>query len=216
MKESHKKILKYVAIVLGCLAIGFFGGRLTVKEKVRTIVKYISGPTVIGNVEMPKPQKETPPLDTLNLMKQIIKDGIYKELWPEEVVTEYVEVTKDDTTAVLVDYATNRYYSETLFDSDTLGTCSVDFNVQYNRMTSLSYKYTPVIKQITTTQDKVKLFSPFVGVGGLVGMNGSDAIPLAKIDVGIFIKEKYGFEANYQHDFQNNINYYGGTVLFKF
>ena len=79
MSDRVKKVLKYVLPVLALLAIGFFAGRLTVKEHTKTVVKYIRGDTVIGNVDIPRPQKEIPPIDTANIIKQCIKEIIINQ-----------------------------------------------------------------------------------------------------------------------------------------
>lgn len=213
---DKKETIKYIVLAIAILAIGFFIGRFTIPTKTKTVVEIIEGETIVDTIRIFEPKHEIVPPDTLDILRECIKNGIYKEIWPERVVTEYVEITKDDTTAILKDYATLRKYSEVLFDNDTLGRFSIDFNVQYNRMKTLNYQFTPIYKKVTTIEQKTRVFSPYVGASVLIGMDGNDAIPLSGINGGFFINEKYGFQANYLRDFQNKINYYGGTLLFKF
>ena len=215
MEENFWKTLLVVVALIGVWAFGFYMGRETVKDpKSQIITEYVKGDTVRDSILCPVPYKVTEPVDTMNIIKQCIKDGVYSELWPQKTVTEYIEITKSDTTAMLKDWATKRYYKETLFDSDTLGTCCFDAEVQYNRMRVLNYTYIPITKTTTQINHTIKAFSPFVGAGAMFNTDTKD--PMLNASVGFFIKEKYGLELNYQHDFMSKNDLVGGTILYKF
>jgi hypothetical protein len=98
------KIAFYITMVVFLLALGFFLGRKTVKEpETQIVTEYIEGEKITDTLYYPKPYKVVVPADTLGIIQQCIKDGIYKELWPEKVVTEYIEVNKSvsDTISAL-------------------------------------------------------------------------------------------------------------------
>ena len=205
----------FVILCVGALC--FFLGRKTIKEEPAKVVKeYVKGETVRDTIMSLVPYKVVEPIDTLNIIRQCVKDGIYAELWPTKIVTEYIETTKADTTLITKDWASTRYYSETLFENDTLGTCKVDAQVQYNRLKSLGYEFTPYVKNVTTTVYKTKLFSPYVGVGGMYNPWDENKDFVGQINGGFFIKEKYGLQLQYSHSFSTKNDYFGGALLWKF
>ena len=162
--KNLSNIFKYgfYLLALGIVfATGLFTGRKTVKipEPIEK-TEYITSDPIHDTLWLDKPYLVKKPADTLGIIEACIRDGIYKDLWPEKLVTEYI--TKDDTTAILSDWATERRYKETLFDSDSLGRCSVDATVKYNRLNSLEYEYIPVNKVTTNTIYTAKYFAPFV------------------------------------------------------
>ena len=155
------------------------------------------------------------PVDTLNIIKQCIKDGIYSELWPTKIVTEIVEVTKEDTTKILADWATNRLYNETLFSNDSIGYCSIEAQVQYNRLKLLGYEYQPITKTVTETVYKTKLISPYIGVGFTTNPWDEVRNPMVLVNGGIFIKERYGIQLNLTHGLQSKSDHIGGSFVYK-
>lgn len=215
MKTKLFEFITYIILVLALVFIGFYFGRSTVPVKTETKTVYIKGDTIRDVIYEPKPYKVNIPIDTISIIKQCIKDGIYQELWPEKTVTEVIEITKEDTTKIMVDWATKRIYDETIFDIDTIGSCKINAEVQYNRMHLLGYTYTPVTKQVTETKIKVKTFSPYVSLGYMINPSeNNDALITAS--GGIFIKEKYGIELQLMHGLQTKIDYVGGSVSYKF
>lgn len=199
-----------VAVVL--LAIGFFIGRKTVKiPKPETITEYITLPPIHDSIPYPKPVYVESPIDTAKIIQQCIADGIYQELWPTDTIT----INKNDTTAIMADWATKRAYKEVLFDSDTLGNCSVDIDVQYNRIRSLEYTFVPVQKNVNNTVYQQKSFEPFVGVNGLFSTDGTRDFLLG-VNAGAYFKNKYGVNVQYQHSVYDKTAYFGGGVLLKF
>lgn len=215
--KKSQLICAVIAVVLFGL-LGFFLGRKTVKEpEPRTEIVYVPGDTIIDSIPYPEPYEVVKPADTADIIRKCVRDGIYTELFPERVVTEYVEITKEDTAEIIRDWGTKRMYSETLFDIDTVGKCVVDASVQYNRLSMLSYSYTPITKTVTITEGRVRLFSPYVGVGALLRNNFTyytNLIPTAS--AGFYIKEKYGLLLQYGRDFGTQNNIYGASFLYKF
>ena len=220
MLFKNKKIqLVFVGIsVIIFGLIGFYLGRKTVKEgEIHTEIVYVEGETIIDSIPYPVPKYIVKPSDTADIIMACVRDGIYTELFPERVVTEYIEITKEDTTDIICDWGTKRMYSETLFDIDTVGKCVVDASVQYNRLSLLSYSYTPITKTVTITERRVKFFSPYVGVGALLRNDFTcytNVIP--SVNVGFFIKEKYGLHFQYGRDFGTGNNLYGVSLQYKF
>ena len=190
IKTDWKKIITIALCVLLVWGCGFFLGRKTFKSnKVTTTIEYIKGETIHDSIPYPVPYKVIAPIDTLNIIQKCIEDGIYAELFPTKIVTEYVEVTKEDTTKILQDWASIRSYNETLFDADTLGKCVVNTEVQYNRMRLIGYEYTPITKTVNNTEYKVRAFTPFIGAG-VSSISSVDAV------AGFFIKESWGFSVD--------------------
>lgn len=216
MTATHWKFLFYTTIVIGLLVLGFFIGRKTIKEpETKIVTEYIQGETKTDTLYYPKPYKVEVPVDTLGIIQQCIKDGIYKELWPEKIITEYIEVTKDDTTEIMKDWASKRLYTETLFNDET-GTCSINTEVQYNRMTLLGYSYSPITQTVTETKYITKAFSPFVGISYLTNPWDEIKNPMLQINGGIYFNEKYGIQAIYQRGFKLDNDYVGAGFIYKF
>ena len=215
--KKSQLICGVISLILFGL-IGFYLGRKTVKEgEPRIEIVYKEVDPIIDSIPYPDPYEVVKPADTADIIRKCVKDGIYTELFPERVVTEYIEILKEDTAEIIKDWGTKRMYSETLFDVDTLGKCVVDASVQYNRLMMLSYNYTPITKTITITENRVKFFSPYIGVGALLKNDFSaytNVIPT--LNGGFFIKEKYGLHLQYGRDFGNSNNLYGVSLLYKF
>lgn len=217
LKNNLWKIILGVIVIVGIFCAGIFTGRNTVS----TEIKYIKGDTVRDTIMLPSPSEERPPVDTMDIIHQCIKDGIYAELWPERtdtlIVNDTVFVTPDlsDTLAMLADWATYRAYSDTLFSNDTSGHFDYNAVVQYNRMMFFSYNYTPVHKETTSFKDGSKIVSPFVGMAYMVNF-GENKNPMLQFNAGIFIRERYGIYAIYQRGLTNNSDYFGAGVSYKF
>ena len=187
---------------------------MEVKET--TKIEYIKGDTIRETIIKPIPEFVQSPIDTVDIIKQCIKDGLYKELWPERVVTEYIEVTKEDTTKIMKDWATKRIYDKTLFQNDSLGVCKIKTEIQYNRLQLLDYTFEPTIKTITNTEIIVKKFSPFVGVGYLTNPWDDIRNPIITLNGGLFINEKYGIQLQYMRTLKSKNDFVGGSFIYKF
>ena len=217
-KKMKKTLIYFIASVLFFGILGFYLGRKSVDINMpKTEVKYIKGEKMTDSVPYPVPIDVIRPIDTANIIKQCVNDGIYTELFPEKTITEYIEITKEDTSAIIIDWGTKRLYSETLFDVDTIGKCVVNASVQYNRLSLLSYNYTPIEKQITITQNNVRYFSPYIGTGVIFDDNFNENINIIPIiNAGFFIKEKYGFNLMYGKSLKTKNNLFGTSLLYKF
>lgn len=218
--EKEKK-LQIICVIIGILifsVIGFYLGRKTINSGTpKTEIVYIKGENITDSIPYPVPYEVIKPADTADIIRRCVRDGIYSELFPEKIVTEYIEITKDDTTEIIRDWGTKRLYSEQIFDIDTVGQCTINASVQYNRLTLLSYSYIPVTKVTTITNTKVKLFSPYIGAGVLVNNDISDYMNLIPtVSAGFFIKEKYGINVQYGKMLKNKNNLYGISLLYKF
>lgn len=218
--EKEKK-LQIICVIIGILifsVIGFYLGRKTINSGTpKTEIVYIKGENITDSIPYPVPYEVIKPADTADIIRRCVRDGIYSELFPEKIVTEYIEITKDDTTEIIRDWGTKRLYSEQIFDIDTVGQCTINASVQYNRLTLLSYSYIPVTKVTTITNTKVKLFSPYIGAGVLVNNDISDYMNLIPtVSAGFFIKERYGINVQYGKMLKNKNNLYGISLLYKF
>ena len=210
------KLAFNIVVAIFLLILGFFLGRKTIEPKTEIVTEYIQGEKITDTLFYPKPYKVYVKPDTLSIIQQCIKDGIYKELWPEKVVTEYIEVNKSDTTAIMNDWATKRYYSETLFNDEKQGSCAFNAEVQYNRLKMVDYTYTPVIQTITETKYATKMFSPYVGFSYLENPWDEIKNPTIQLNGGVFIKETYGFQVLYQRGLKLKSDYIGGGFIYKF
>lgn len=216
MTATQWKTLFYIICIVGILVLGFFLGRKTVKEpETKVKIEYLPGEPITDTCYIEKPYKIEVPIDTLGIIQQCIKDGIYQELWPTKIVTEYIEVTREDTTAIMKDWATKRYYTETLFNNE-YGVCKFNTEVQYNRMTLIGYEYAPITQTITETKYITKSFSPFLGISYLTNPWDEIKNPMVQLNSGFYIREKYGIQAIYQHSLVLKNDYIGAGFIYKF
>lgn len=217
MNIKLKNILIGLAIVLICLAIGFFVGRAVKKETTKIEIRYEKGDPIHDTITVSGPVAVTEPIDTAKIIQQCIANGIYYELFPDKTVvdTQYIEITKSDTSAILVDWATAKAYEEILFDLDTLGRCDISLSVQYNRLADLSYTYTPVQKTTTVTTIKKKWFSPFIGVGIMTNPTDFANSLMPSVNAGFFIKERYGVNLQYARYIKAKEHIIGLSVSYK-
>ena len=217
MGEVKWKMLFYVTVIIGIFVLGFYLGRKTIDDPETKIeIQYLPGEVIRDTQYVDKPVISYKPVDTLGIIQQCIKDGIYSELWPTKTVTEYVEVSKADTTAIMNDWATKRCYTEELFNESINGLCTVSTEVQYNRMRLLGYEYKPVTKTVTETKYVTKLFSPYIGLSYLNNPWDEISNPMIQLNGGFFIKEKYALNIIYQRGLVLKNDYIGGGFLCKF
>lgn len=211
------KTIFFIVVGLGIWLFGFYLGRTTIHvDKPDPDIIYMPGDTIRDSIPKPVPFYVEAPVDTANIIKQCVKDGIYTELFPEKTVTEIIEVTKEDTTAIMRDWATVRKYSEVLFDSDTLGSCSINMETQYNRLKNIDYTFTPVVKTVTYKEQVINLFSPFVGGGLMINPWDEAMNPIIKVNAGFFIKEKHGIQLDAGHALRSKEDFIGISYVRKF
>lgn len=209
---NEKNWWKIAVIVIAALALfwgGFYLGRSRDPEVItKEVVKYVELPPIHDSIPYPKPYKVVEPVDSMNIIMEAKMSGLLAELFPNEG-KDTVYVTEKDTTAALRDWATERLYSETLFDSDTLGRFSFDAMVKYNRLASFDYSFIPVQKQTETTIKTTRKFLPYLGAGiatdgALIGQGG------------MFFHQDAGFAIQYRYDTQLKQNSVGAMFLYMF
>ena len=210
MKEVNWwKIAVIIISALALFGLGFYIGRqrdpeVIIKEK----IKYVELPPVHDTLYKPKPYKVVEPVDSLNIIMEAKTSGLLAELFPNEG-KDTVYVSKADSAAVLKDWATERHYKETLFDSDTLGRFSFDAKVKYNRLVNFDYTFVPMQKQTEVTVKTAREFLPFFGAGfdtgkGIIGQGG------------VFFHQDAGFALQYRYDTQLKQSQVGGLFLYMF
>lgn len=212
LKINWWKVIVFIIVILASAGLGFYFGRkeMGVSEPSKPEVIYIPGETIRDSIPYPVPYREE--IDTADVIMACVRDGIYSELFPKRTVVKdsIIYVTKSDSTAIMKDWATKRFYSEELFNSDSLGKCTVDAEVHYNRMKILKYDYTPSIKEVVyPPTKKTAKFSPFVGAGIMT-------TPSLNAAAGLFIDDSWGFAAQYEYDYKLKTNNFGILVLKKF
>lgn len=218
-KDIWWKVLIIVIIILLLFFGGFWTGRKTMKLKTVTVIEYVELPPIHDTIYKPKPKYIEVPADTASIIQDCIEKGLYTELFPWKHDTVF---THQDTTLILSDWSTKRIYKETLFDIDTIGKCDISATVQYNRINSMDYTYTPIQKQTTTTIIKERQFEPFIGGGITIGINNinqniNNVSAGAALQGGFYIKQHYGISLQYQYMFNtNNNNQITGQFLYKF
>jgi hypothetical protein len=209
---NEKNWWKIAVIVIAALALfwgGFYIGRQRDPEVItKTEIKYVELPPIHDSIPKPVPYKVVEPVDSMNIIMEAKMSGLLAELFPNEG-KDTVYVTEKDTTAALRDWATERRYKETLFDSDTLGHFSFDAMVKYNRLASFDYTFIPVQKQTETTIKTTRKFLPYLGAGiatdgALMGQGG------------MFFHQDAGFAVQYRYDTKLKQNSVGAMFLYMF
>ena len=213
-KNKYWKIGAIALLAALLLGGGFFLGRKTIKVPEKPHTVYIELPAVHDTTEKPIPVKEK--LDSANFIKDCIASGKFAELFPEKVVVKdsIIYLDNDDYKKITMDWATERTYEQTAFDSDTLGKFDYTAKVQYNQLMTFGYNYTPIQKQEEIVQNQIRHFSPFIGAG-------ISTLPSVELDLGVFIDESWGFSFSGRYNMryeQMGINKFnvGVKVLKKF
>ena len=209
MKELNWWKIAVIAIVaLGLFWLGFYIGRSRDPEVItKTEVKYVELPPIHDSIPKPVPYKVIEPVDSMNIIMEAKMSGLLAELFPVEKDTVFV--TKEDTAAVVKDWATERLYRETLFDLDTLGKFTFNAAVQYNRLASFDYTFVPIQKETETTIKTTRRYLPYLGAG--MALNGS-----IMAQGGMFFHQDAGFGIQYQYDPKLKENTVGAMFLWMF
>ena len=146
---NSKKIifsLLLVGIVSGI--VGFFIGR---SNEIEITTKWIKGETI----------HDTVPIEKLVTKYVIVPELLsYVEKKKDTTIITTKPINKDSAISETVkDWNLERVYKDYLFESDTLGTLEYNINVQYNRIKSFSYNYTPIYKEVT--KERKRTFIPY-------------------------------------------------------
>ena len=184
------KIKYAILAVLIASAVFFFIGRATVKTK--ETVRYVKGETVTRTIKVPDVKfMEIPKVVFLPQKPVTLKDSTI------------VYVT--DTVKVIEEHVAINHYGFNVFD-DNNGKMDIKQTIQYNKLQSFDYTFTPMQKEITRTKEKV--FVPFVSVSyntlNYVGAGG-----------GVFIKD-LGLEYNYLFNTFDKRTAHSFGVKYKF
>ena len=159
---NSKKIifsLLLVGIVSGI--VGFFIGR---SNEIETTTKWIKVETI----------HDTVPREKLVTKYVIVPELLsYVEKKKDTTIITTKPINKDSAISETVkDWNLERVYKDYLFESDTLGTLEYNINVQYNRIKSFSYNYTPIYKEVT--KERKRTFVPYISTSystfNIVGM----------------------------------------------
>lgn len=210
MDKTFKYIIGLIICIIMGIVIGIYIGNIYSKNHVKEKIIYEKGDEIRDSIPYPYPVIVESPIDTESIIKQCIKDSIFYELFPEKIkeVTVYIP-EKEDTSAIMKDWATKRVYSNTLFDSDTLGTLNLNTTIQYNRIFKYEYSFNPNIKTIIQEDKKPTFMQPLIGIG-------ATTMPSFVLMGGVLFKEKIGANFLYQYDFKTNKSYYGGSIIYSF
>lgn len=204
------KICVIIAAAILLFGLGFYAGKKREPEVIiKTETKYVELPPIHDSIPKPVPVYVKKPADSLNILLALIEEGKYEEYFPERVRDSLIYATKEDTAAVIRDWATERVYKETLFDTDTLGRFAFDAKVQYNRLQNFDYTFTPVQKQTETTIRTVRTFLPYLGAG--LDLSGS-----VMAQGGVFVKQNVGLAVQYRYDTKMKEHTAGALFLYMF
>lgn len=151
------KILVHIELCIALIAIGYF----IRKPETDTVYKYeyVEGPKITDTITIHKPVSIVTPVDTVDLITYCLKNNLYKDLFPTDKVYVYQEDTLKNRIAE--DWRKTRKYSQTLFNSDTLGKLQINIDVEHNQLSTVSYNFQPQIKTVITERK----FRPFIGIG---------------------------------------------------
>ena len=179
-----------IIVLLVVFAAGFFLGRGKVRTSVKT--EYVKGETVVRPVKIPVPSTIYIPTAYLLPTKS---DTLYLDGNPYPIQTV-------DTAKIIQEYITQNTYEFNAFDNDN-GKLDIKQTIQYNRLQSFDYSFTPIHKNTTIT--KKNLFEPF----GSVGYTTFSQVSFG----GGFFLNNLGLEYNY---IMGDVSGHGLSVKLKF
>ena len=147
--NSNKIILSLLFVVVISGIVGFFIGR---SNEIEITTKWIKGETI----------HDTVPIEKLVTKYVIVPELLsYVEKKKDTTIITTKPINKDSAISETVkDWNLERVYKDYLFKSDTLGTLEYNINVQYNRIKSFSYNYTPIYKEVT--KERKRTFIPYI------------------------------------------------------
>ena len=176
----------WLMLILIALVVGFLSGRATIGGE--EVVRHVKGETVYGSLNP----------DFLTVKKEFKGDIQFLPyiFWKGDTVrineVEYISTTPD-TAKIVEDFLVKREYQFTVFDNEN-GKMDARPVVQYNRLQTFDYTFTP-IKTVITKIDK-PVFTPFLSASyntfGIAGIGGG------------FFYNNTGIEYNYLYQPINN------------
>jgi hypothetical protein len=187
---------KEIILVLIGIAIGFFLARLTVKENERerlVVGKQVNG-KVYANFKLGKELKEFETSIT----------EIPSIFWRVDTVNNYI-THPVDTEKIISDFILKREYSFNVFNNEQ-GKLDIKQEVQYNRIQSFDYTFTPI--HIEKTTYRKPLIMPYLSATyntlNYVGVGG-----------GFFLKD-FGLEYNYLYNNTSGNTAHQFGIKYKF
>ena len=177
--DKSTKYLLTVAIIaaIGLFIIAFFLGRASISYE--TEVRYVQG--------------------------EVVRDTIFAPVPVLEIVHDTIYLVEHDTILTLIDWNTERYYTERLI-SDNSGILDVSASVQFNRIQDIRFEFIPIYKEIT--RYRVRLWQPYIG-GSL------NTFSQAAIGGGLFYKNT-GIDIHYIYDLRLQKKGYGIGIKYRF
>lgn len=192
----QKYMKKEIILVLIGIAIGFFLARLTVKENERerlVVGKQVNG-KVYANFKLGKELREFE--TSITELPSIF--------WRVDTVNNYI-THPVDTEKIISDFILKREYSFNVFNNEQ-GKLDIKQEVQYNRIQSFDYTFTPIHIEKTTYRKPLIMpyFSATYNTLNYVGVGG-----------GFFLKD-FGLEYNYLYNntIRNTAHQFG--IKYKF
>ena len=164
------EIMKQVFYILLLIAVGiicFIWGKH--RTEPRETIRYVQGETVSGSIEVPPPYRvEIPNVEDIVLPMRA--DTVWKTNTIPKVDTVWLDRIKTitqvvDTARIIADFVAINHYAMQVFDIDTVGTLNIRQSIQYNRLRTFEYDFTPMIREITFTRQPRWAVTAGVGVG---------------------------------------------------
>ncbi len=187
-----------IILVVACI-ISFFAGRSF--SDVEYSVKIVKGPTLRATVSSPAP---------INVNIPNPENYVYVEpKGADESTTPVVTSTPSNMDSAIIatvrDFNIEREYAANLFDNND-GKLDYKALVQYNRLTSLSYEYTPMRTEITKVKSRaiVPFITSDISSFGILGVGG-----------GIFNKNG-GLKAEYEYNLDTKKKGFSIGIIYKF
>lgn len=147
--NSKQIILSMLLIGIASGIVGFFIGR---SNEVKTDIQWLKGKTIHDTI--PKEKLVTKYVIVPKLLS-------YVEKQKDTTIITTKPIDKDSAMVETIkDWNLERVYKDYLFKSDTLGTLEYNISVQYNKIKSFSYNYTPIYKEVTI--ERKRTFIPYV------------------------------------------------------
>lgn len=192
----QKYMKKEIILVLIGIAIGFFLARLTVKENERerlVVGKQVNG-KVYANFKLGKELRE---FET-NITE------LPAIFWRVDTVNNYI-THPVDTEKIISDFILKREYSFNVFNNEQ-GKLDIKQEVQYNRIQSFDYTFTPIHIEKTTYRKPLIMpyFSATYNTLNYVGVGG-----------GLFLKD-FGLEYNYLYNNTSGNTAHQFGIKYKF
>lgn len=153
-------------------------------EYSQPFVTYVPGETIRDTIYMGS--------DTVRLVEYVPTPGETK------IITVYDPSGSIDSTASLrataEDWNVKRDYSGNAFRNDTIGVFDYTATVQYNRLHSLSYEFTPITKNSVVEVKQKNVIKPFIFGGYNTNNNATFGAGLKFKDVGYSLKYDRNFK----------------------